>query len=68
MNEEEKIAKGLLFNPGDPKLKAIKLKTHKLTIDFNNCYEDETETRAAILAEIIGEVGEETIKQMKKCN
>lgn len=58
MNEEEKIAKGLLFNPGDPKLKAIKLKTHKLNIDFNNCYEDETEKRAAILAEIIGEFGE----------
>lgn len=58
MREEEKIMAGILFCPGDPELKAIKLKTHKLNVDYNNTYEDETEKRAAILREIVGEMGE----------
>ncbi len=58
MREEEKIKAGILFCPADPELKAIKLKTHNLNIDYNNTYEDETEKRAAILSEIIGEFGE----------
>lgn len=58
MREEEKIKEGVLFCPGDPELKAIKLKTHNLNVDYNNTYEDEVEKRAAILSEIIGEFGE----------
>lgn len=58
MREEEKIKAGILFCPADPELKAIKLKTHNLNLDYNNTYEDETEKRAAILSEIIGEFGE----------
>ncbi len=58
MREEEKIQAGILFCPADPELKAIKLKTHNLNNDYNATYEDETEKRSAILAEIIGEFGE----------
>lgn len=58
MREEEKIKEGILFCPGDPELKDIKLKTHKLNVDYNRTYEDESEKRASILAEIIGELGE----------
>ncbi len=58
VREEEKIAAGVLFFPGDPELKAIKLKTHNLNVDYNQTYEDETEKRAAILGEILGELGE----------
>ncbi len=58
MREEEKIEVGILFNPGDPALKTIKLKTHNLNVDYNNTHEDETEKRTAILSEIIGEFGE----------
>ncbi|MCI8624263.1 MAG: sugar O-acetyltransferase [Provencibacterium sp.] len=58
MREEEKIRAGILFNPGDPELRAIKLKTHNLNVDYNRTYEDETEKRAAILSEILGEFGE----------
>lgn len=58
MREEEKIKEGILFCPGDPELKAIKLKTHKLNVDYNRTYEDESEKRAAILSEMIGELGE----------
>ncbi len=58
MREEEKIRAGILFCPGDPELKAMKLRTHRLNNDYNATYEDETEKRAAILREIIGELGE----------
>lgn len=57
MREEEKIKAGILFNPGDPGLKAIKLKTHNLNVDYNNTYEDETEKRAEILSQIVGTMG-----------
>lgn len=55
--EEEKIRAGILFFPGDPELKAIKRRTHDLNIDYNNTYEEETEKRTGILAEILGEFG-----------
>lgn len=58
MREEEKIKAGILFCPGDPELRAIKLKTHNLNNDYNATYEDETEKRAAIIKEIVGEIGE----------
>lgn len=63
MTEDGKRAAGLLFFPGDPALKAIKLRTHKLNIDYNNTYEDETEKRAEILGEILGELGEGSFLQ-----
>ena len=63
MTEDEKRAAGLLFVPGDPALKAIKLRTHKLNIDYNNTYEDETEKRAEILGEMLGELDEGSFLQ-----
>lgn len=56
--EERKIISGVLFSPADSELKAIKLKTHNLNIDYNKLYEDETEKRRAILNDILGEIGE----------
>lgn len=58
MREEEKIFEGILFKPGHPDLVAIKLKTHNLNVDYNKTYEHESEKRAAILQEMIGEFGE----------
>ena len=63
MNEDERRAKGLLFSPADPELKAIKLRTHNLNIDYNKTYEQETEKRAKILSEIIGSLGEGSFLQ-----
>ena len=63
MREEEKIAAGILFCPGDPELKALKLKAHKLNIDYNNTYEDDTEKRAQILSELVGEFGKNSTIQ-----
>ncbi len=61
--EEEKIFAGELFCPGDPELKAIKLRTHNLNLDYNRLYENETEERNRILHEILGGIGEGTFLQ-----
>ncbi len=58
MCEEEKLKSGILFCPADPDLKAQKLKTHNLNLDYNKTYEDETQKRSEILKEILGSIGE----------
>ncbi len=58
MTEEEKIFAGKLFCPGDPELKAIKLRTHNLCTQYNQTFEDQTEIRANILAGIFAQLGE----------
>lgn len=58
MREEEKIFAGQLFSPGDPELRAIKLRAHNLNTDYNKTYEHETEKRAEILSQLVGEMGE----------
>lgn len=63
MTEEEKIFAGILFCPGDPQLKAMKLRTHNLNLDYNKTYEDETEERRRIISEIVGEIGENGFMQ-----
>lgn len=63
MQAEERIMQGLLFSPADPQLKAIKLRAHKLSQDYNKTYEDETEVRARILASLLGGMGEGTFFQ-----
>ena len=63
MREEEKIMAGIMYCPADPELKAIKLKTHNLDVDYNKTHEDETEKRAAILKEIFREIGENSFIQ-----
>ena len=58
MTEEDRIREGVLFSPGDPLLKSIKLRTHNLNIDYNALREDETEKRNEILREMLGSIGE----------
>ncbi|MDD2955592.1 MAG: sugar O-acetyltransferase [Oscillospiraceae bacterium] len=58
MREEEKIMAGVLFAPGNPELKKIKLRTHNLNLDYNRTYEDETEKRRELISQIVGEIGE----------
>ena len=60
MTPEERIFAGVLFCPGEPELVAKKLKTHNLHTVYNMTMEDEYEKRAAILWEILGEMGEGT--------
>ena len=61
--EEKKIQAGVLFFPGDPELKAIKLRTHNLDTEYNRTFEDETKKRAEILQAIVGELGEGAFMQ-----
>ncbi|MBR4865143.1 MAG: sugar O-acetyltransferase [Clostridia bacterium] len=63
MTPEERIAKGLLFCPGDPTLKAIKLKTHNLCSEYNRTFEDETEKRKELIGQIFAEIGEGSFAQ-----
>lgn len=53
MTEREKMEQGLLYDPGDAELQALRTKAHKLSKDYNDTYEDEEEKRAAILAELL---------------
>ena len=57
-SEEKRIMAGILFRPGDPELKALKLKAHNLNIDYNRLYEHQKEEREAILRELLGQIGE----------
>jgi maltose O-acetyltransferase len=63
MTEEEKIFKGILFCPGDPELRAMKLKSHNLSKDYSNTYENETEKRASLAKDILAEFGEGSFMQ-----
>lgn len=58
MTEEEKIFNGILYCPGDPELRAMKLRSHNLSADYSRTYEDETEKRKQIISEILSEFGE----------
>jgi len=63
MTEEQKIFAGKLYSPGEPELKAIKLRTHNLCTKYNHTFEDETKIRSEILADIFGELGDGSFMQ-----
>lgn len=63
MNEEEKIFRGELFCPGAAELKAIKLRSHKLSAEYSRTNEDDTEVRAALAKLILSEFGEGSFMQ-----
>ena len=50
-SEEEKIRAGILFCPADSELKAIKLKTHNLNVDYNKTLADSMIHKPEILSD-----------------
>lgn len=58
MTEEERIFKGILFSPGAPELKAIKLRAHNLSSQYSRTFEDQTVERKEILEQLLGRMGE----------
>ena len=58
MSEENRIFEGVLFAPGAQELRDIKMKAHNLDSDYNRTYEFETEKRAEILKNLLGDFGE----------
>jgi len=63
MTEEEKIFAGQLFCPGDPVLRAMKLRSHNLCTRYNRTFEDETEIRQELVKEILGGMGQGVFMQ-----
>ena len=60
MTEEERIFAGDLYASEVPELVQKKLKAHRLSQEYNNLFEDQAEERKAVLAELLGEIGEGT--------
>jgi len=63
MKEEEKIFSGKLFCPGNPELKAIKLRSHKLSAEYSRIGEDEIENRQNLAKQILDEFGDGSFMQ-----
>lgn len=57
MTEEERILKGILFNPRDTELRAIKLRAHNLSSLYSRTLEDEREEREELLMKLLGRKG-----------
>lgn len=58
MNQEKRIFDGVLFCPGDEKLKAIKARSHRLSALYSRSMEEEEELRNELLEQILGELPE----------
>lgn len=63
MREEEKIFAGQMYWPGDPELKAIKLRAHELSLRYSTLMESETIARNAILDELVPNKGKGVFMQ-----
>lgn len=61
MTEEERIFSGRLFASEAPELVEKKRKAHRLSQEYNNLFEEDAEERAAILRELLGGIGENTL-------
>ncbi len=57
MHEEEKIFAGGLYCPGDPELRALKLRSHKLSKAYSDMQEDDVEARQELAKLILAEFG-----------
>lgn len=61
--EEERIFNGILFSPADPELKAVKRRAHNLSSEYSRTFEDQTEEREALLAQLLGGKGKHCFMQ-----
>ena len=58
MDQEKRIFDGVLFCPGDEKLKAIKARSHHLSALYTRSMEEEEDLRNELLKQILGELPE----------
>lgn len=63
VNEEKRIFDGKLYAPGNPELRALKLRSHLLSQEYSTLPEDNSERRNQILKELLGFIGEESFIQ-----
>ncbi len=57
-DQEKRLLDGVAFCPGDPKLKAIKLRCHELCSRYNALLESQSDQRNAIARDIFAGLGE----------
>lgn len=60
MTEEERVFKGMLFDPNKSELLEKKLKAHRLSQEYDLLSEEDSEKREHILKELLCELGEGT--------
>lgn len=60
MTEEERIFSGKLYASEVPELKVKKAKSHRLSQEFNNLFEEDEEARQAILKDLLASIGSGT--------
>ena len=63
MTQKERMLKGLIYNPSDEELLALRKKSHKLCLEYNNTTEDDFEKRDAILKELDIKLGKNVYLQ-----
>ena len=60
MTEQEKMLRGMLYDPTDETLAKLRLRAHQLWRAFNATDETEVRRRSEILAELVPNMGEDT--------
>lgn len=59
----EKMINGKLYDTSDEKLVSMRVRAHRLSKDYNDTYEDESEKREAILQKLLPNMGKGTYLQ-----
>lgn len=57
MTETEKMLSGMIYDTSDKELAKRRARAHRLSKDYNDTYEDEEEKRAAIISELLPNMG-----------
>lgn len=57
MTEQEKMLKGMIYDPSDEELVRKRIKAHLLSKAFNDTPEDDEEKRSEILNQLIPHMG-----------
>ena len=63
MTEKEKMLAGLLYDPSDPELAALRQRAHVLSKRYNDTDETREAERRAILQELLPDCGESVYLQ-----
>lgn len=63
MTEKEKLLAGKLYDASDKELADMRVTAHRLSHDYNNSYEEETDKRIAILEKLLPHAGKDLYLQ-----
>lgn len=63
MTEKEKMLAGMLYDPADDELVALRERAHRLSHEYNNTLETDEDERDRIICELVPDIGENTYFQ-----